>query len=71
MERSAASRVKQMRKLGVRSSNEVPQPIWASKAAQEARRSYEIYLREIGNNVGELEILPGEQVRSIKIAVSR
>jgi hypothetical protein len=56
---SAVRRVKKMPKLTVRSSNEVPQPIRASKAVQEARREYEGYIRETGNNVGELEILPG------------
>jgi hypothetical protein len=60
-----------MPKFSVRSSNEVPQPTWASKAVQEARRQYEGYVREIGNNVGELEILPGEQVRSIKVRLRR
>jgi len=59
-----------MPKLSVRSSNEVPQPR-ASMAVQEARRQYEGYIREVGNDVGELEILPGEQVRSIKIRLRR
>jgi hypothetical protein len=60
-----------MPKFSVRSSNEVPQPTLASKAVQEARRQYEDYIREIGNNVGELEILPGEEVRSIKVRLRR
>jgi hypothetical protein len=60
-----------MPKLSVRSGNEVPQPTRASMAVQEARRQYEAYIREVGNNVGELEILPGEQVRSIKIRLRR
>jgi hypothetical protein len=63
--------VKKMPRLSVRSSNEVPQPTKGSKAVQEARRQYEGYIREIGNNVGELEILPGERVRSVKVRLRR
>jgi hypothetical protein len=60
-----------MPKLSVRSSNEVPQPSTASKAVQEARRQYEGYIRVVGTNVGELEILPEEQVRSVKVRLRR
>jgi hypothetical protein len=67
----AVSRVKKMPKLSVRSSNEVPQPTKGSKAVLEARRQYEGYIREIANNVGELEILPGERVRSVKVRLRR
>jgi hypothetical protein len=68
---SAVGRVTKMPRFSVRSSNEVPQPTRASKAVQEARRQYEGYIREIGNNIGELEILPGERVRSVKVRLRR
>jgi hypothetical protein len=60
-----------MPKLSLRSSNEVPQPTKASKAVQEAQRQYEGYIREIGNNVGELEMLPEEELRSVKVRLRR
>lgn len=38
---------------------------------QEAQRQYEDFIREISDNVGELELLPNEQVRSVKVRLRR
>lgn len=57
--------------FAVRSRSEVPQPSKSPKAVQEMQRQYEGFIREIGDNVGELELQPGEQARSVKVRLRR
>jgi hypothetical protein len=57
--------------LKVRSIGEVPSPSRSPKAVQEVQRKYEGYIREIDGNVGELELSPDEQVRSVKVRLRR
>lgn len=49
----------------------MPQPSKSPKAAQEAQRQFADFIREIGDNVGELELQPGEQARSVKVRLRR
>lgn len=57
--------------LGVRKASEVPPPAHSSRAVQEAQRLYEGFIREIGGDVGELELAPGNQLRSVKVRLRR
>lgn len=57
--------------LTVRKSNEVPTPSRVSRAVREQQQLYEGFLRQIGQDVGELELAPGEQVRAMKVRLRR
>lgn len=57
--------------FAVRPRSEVPQPTKSPKAVQEAQRQFEDFIREIGDNVGELELLPNEQIRGMKVRLRR
>lgn len=60
-----------MPSFAVRSRHEVPAPSKSPKAVQEAQRQYENFIREVGDNVGELELQPEEQARSVKVRLRR
>ena len=60
-----------MPKLEVRKASEVPSPSRSSRAVQEQQRMYEGFIREVGAEVGELSLAPGEQVRGIKVRLRR
>jgi hypothetical protein len=55
----------------LRSPEEVPTPKRASKAIQQQQQIYEGFIRQLNNNVGELQLAPDEQVRSIKVRLRR
>jgi hypothetical protein len=57
--------------FNVRSPSEVPQPSKSPKSVQEYRRQYEDYVRTIADNVGELGLLPGDTIRSVKLRLRR
>jgi hypothetical protein len=57
--------------LNVRSASDVPRPSRSPKALREAQAEYEAYIREIGNDVGELELMPGEHLRGVKVRLRR
>ena len=60
-----------MPSLKVRSASEVPTPSKSSKAVHEAQLQYEGFIRAINGDVGELELTPDEQVRSVKVRLRR
>ena len=60
-----------MPKLELRKPDEVPAPLRASKAVQEQQRLYEGFIKQLNGNVGELELDPGDQVRSVKVRLRR
>jgi hypothetical protein len=60
-----------MPKLEVRKASEVPLPSRSSRAVQELQRLYEGFIREVGPDVGELALSPGEQVRGVKVRLRR
>jgi hypothetical protein len=57
--------------LKVRSASEVPTPSKSSKAVHEAQLQYEGFIQAINGDVGELELSPDEQVRSVKVRLRR
>jgi len=57
--------------LTVRSASEVPLPRRSPKAILEAQFEYEGYINAIGADVGELELGPSEQPRSVKVRLRR
>ena len=60
-----------MPKLSLRKPDEVPSPIRASRAVQEHQRLYEGFIRDINTDVGELELTPDENLRSVKVRLRR
>ena len=60
-----------MPSLKVRSASEVPSPRKTSKAVHEAQVQYEGFIQAIDGDVGELELSPDEQVRSVKVRLRR
>ena len=57
--------------MTVRSAAEVPQPSRVSRAVREQQEVYEGFIRQIGENVGELTPSAGEQVRALKVRLRR
>jgi hypothetical protein len=55
----------------VRKPGEVPQNTCVSKATRELQFAYESYLTSVGDQVGELELDPSENIRSIKVRLTR
>ena len=55
----------------VRSAAEVPVPSKTSKAVHEAQMQYEGFIQTINGDVGELELSPDEQPRSVKVRLRR
>jgi len=60
-----------MPRLQVRKPNEVPSPSRSSRTVQEQQRVYEGFIKSIDGNVGELDLDPGDQIRSIKVRLRR
>ena len=60
-----------MPKLELRKPSDVPTPNRASRAVQEQQQLYENFIRQLNGNVGELQLEPGEQLRSIKVRLRR
>ena len=60
-----------MPNLSIRKPSEVPPPHRTSKAVAEAQQQYEGYIREINGEVGELELDPEENLRSVKVRLRR
>ena len=60
-----------MPSLKVRSAAEVPAPSKTSKAVHEAQMQYEGFIQAINGDVGELELSPDEQPRSVKVRLRR
>jgi hypothetical protein len=57
--------------LSKRKPDEVPSRIRSSKAVQDVQRLYDGFIRDIGADVGELELGPTEAVRSVKVRLRR
>ena len=60
-----------MPSLSVRKPSEVPVQRRTSKATAEAQQQYEGYVRAINSDVGELELDPDENLRSVKVRLRR
>ena len=60
-----------MPRLIVRSASEVPAPTRSPKAVREAQLQYESYVQSINSDVGELELGPDENIRSVKVRLRR
>ena len=60
-----------MPKLEVRKASEVPSPSRSSRVVQEQQRLYEGFIQQVGSDVGELDLSPGEQVRGVKVRLRR
>ena len=60
-----------MPNLSVRKPSEVPPPHRTSKAVAEAQQQYEGYIQSINGDVGELELDPEENLRSVKVRLRR
>jgi hypothetical protein len=58
--------------LHVRKPNEAPLPSRSSKAVREQQQKYDDFIRSIDNaEVGDLELEPNENVRSVKVRLRR
>ena len=57
--------------FSVRSAAEVPPPRRSTKAILEAQLEYEGFIKSINGDVGELELAPDEQPRSVKVRLRR
>jgi hypothetical protein len=57
--------------MTVRTAAQVPQPSRVSRAVREQQELYEGFIKQIGENVGELEPAPGEQIRALKVRLRR
>ena len=57
--------------MTVRSASDAPIPNRATKAVREAQMQYEEYVQTINTDVGELELSPDEQPRSVKVRLRR
>lgn len=60
-----------MPKFTVRKPGEVPQNTRVSKAVRERQLAYEEYITSVGDQVGELELDPSEDIRSTKVRLTR
>ena len=60
-----------MPKLTVKTAAQVPQPSRVSRAVREQQEQYEGFIKQIGSDVGELELAAGEQVRALKVRLRR
>jgi len=60
-----------MPQLSVRKASEIPTPSRAPKAAREQQEMYDSFVRQIGSDVGQLELEQGEQARGIKVRLRR
>ena len=60
-----------MPKFAIRKLNEVPAPNRSPRAVREQQQAYEGFIRQLDGDVGELELDPGEQLRSIKVRLRR
>ena len=61
-----------MPQLHVRKPNEAPPPSRSSKAVREQQQKYDDFIRGVdANDVGDLELDPGENVRSVKVRLRR
>jgi hypothetical protein len=57
--------------MTIRSASEAPVPNRSTKAIREAQQQYEEYVQAINSDVGELELSPDEQARSVKVRLRR
>ena len=58
--------------LRLRKPNEAPLPSRSSRAVREQQQKYDEFVRRVEvNEVGDLELEPGENVRSIKVRLRR
>jgi hypothetical protein len=58
--------------LQVRTPGEVPMPSRAPRAVRERQQEYDNFIRSVdGTDVGDLEMQPGEDLRSVKILLRR
>lgn len=57
--------------LTVKKAADVPQPSRMDRAVREQHEMYEGFIKQIGADVGELELAPGEQVRAMKVRLRR
>jgi hypothetical protein len=60
-----------MPNLSLRKPEEVPQPSRSSRAVQEQQTLYESFVRQVGADVGELQLSDDESARSVKIRLRR
>jgi hypothetical protein len=60
-----------MPKFMVRTSAEVPAPDRTTKAVREQQQLYEDFIRQATGNVGEINLEPGDAMRSIKVKLRR
>ena len=60
-----------MPKLQLRKPEDVPSKPTASRAVQERQRIYDDFIRQLNSNVGELELSPDENPRSVKVRLRR
>jgi hypothetical protein len=60
-----------MPQFSVRNREDVPAPVRASKAVREAQLEYEGFIQAINGDVGELELGPEDQLRSVKVRLRR
>ncbi len=57
--------------MTIRTATQVPQPSRVSRAVREQQELYEGFIKQIGENVGELEPSSGEQIRALKVRLRR
>ena len=58
--------------LHVRKPNEAPPPSRSSRTVREQQQKYDEFVREIEvNDVGDLELEPNENIRSVKVRLRR
>ena len=61
-----------MPQLHVRKPNEAPLPSRSSRAVRELQQKYDDFVRQIDTtDVGDLELEPGDNVRSVKVRLRR
>lgn len=60
-----------MATLSVKKVTEVPKPSRVSRAVREQQELFEGFVKRIGQDVGELELAAGEQVRAMKVRLRR
>jgi hypothetical protein len=60
-----------MPSLTVRRPTEVPSPRRSSKAVHAAQLEYEDYIQAVHGEVGELQLDPDEDLRSVKVRLRR
>ena len=58
--------------LHLRKPNEAPAPSRSSRAVREQQQRYDEFVRRVElNEVGDLELEPGENIRSVKVRLRR